>query len=162
MPPKASAGLVLYRLAAGGLEVLLVHPGGPYWAKKDAGAWSIPKGEIDPGEDPLRAARREFAEELGSAAPDGDVIDLGEIRQRSGKLVRAFAIEGELDVATVSSNLIEIEWPPRSGRRLEIPEVDRAEWFGVEGARRAINPAQAELVDRLVATRGGGGPARGA
>ncbi len=149
MPPKASAGILLYRDGDDGVEVLLVHPGGPFWAKKDAGAWSIPKGELDPGEDALDAARREFAEELGSSAPAGDPIDLGEIRQRSGKLVRAFALRGELDPATVASNLIEIEWPPRSGKRIEIPEVDRAAWLAAAAARTAINPAQAELLDRL-------------
>lgn len=151
MPAKASAGLVLYRTRASGVEVLLVHPGGPYWAKKHDGAWSIPKGELDADEQPLMAARREFAEELGSEPPEGEVIDLGEIRQRSGKRVQAFAIEGDFDPATVRSNLIEIEWPPRSGTRLQIPEVDRADWFDLDGMRRAINPAQAELIDRLVA-----------
>ncbi len=150
MPPKASAGLVLYRRAESGVEVLLVHPGGPYWEKKHDGAWSIPKGELDADEEPLSAARREFAEELGSEPPEGEVIDLGEIRQRSGKRVQAFAIAGEFDPATVRSNLIEIEWPPRSGARLQIPEVDRAEWFDLDGMRRAINPAQAELIERLV------------
>lgn len=152
MPAKASAGLVLYRTPASGVEVLLVHPGGPYWAKKHDGAWSIPKGELDLDEQPLIAARREFAEELGSEPPQGEVIDLGEIRQRSGKRVQAFAIEGDFEPATVRSNLIEIEWPPRSGTRLQIPEVDRAEWFDLDGMRRAINPAQAELIDRLAAT----------
>jgi predicted NUDIX family NTP pyrophosphohydrolase len=152
MPPKPSAGLVLYRTPASGLEVLLVHPGGPFWVHKDAGAWSIPKGELDPEEEPLPAARREFAEELGSAAPSGEVIDLGEIRQRSGKRVRAFAIAGDFDPATVRSNLIEIEWPPRSGRRLQVPEVDRAGWFDLAGAREALNPAQFELIDRLTST----------
>ncbi len=150
MPPKPSAGLLVYRRASpSGLEVLLVHPGGPFWVNKDDGAWSIPKGELDSGEQPLTAARREFAEELGSAPPDGDVIDLGEIRQRSGKRVRAFAIEGDLDPETVLSNLIEIEWPPRSGLRIEIPEVDRAAWFDLDSARRALNTAQSGLLDRL-------------
>ncbi len=155
MPAKASAGLVLYRTSASGVEVLLVHPGGPYWKNKDDGAWSIPKGELDADEPPLTAARREFAEELGSEPPEGEVIELGEIRQRSGKRVQAFAVEGNFDPETVRSNLIEIEWPPRSGARLEIPEVDRAGWFDLAGMRRAINPAQAELIDRLVAALAG-------
>jgi predicted NUDIX family NTP pyrophosphohydrolase len=140
---------VLYRTPPAGLEVLLVHPGGPFWANKDDGAWSIPKGELDPNEEPLLAARREFAEELGSTPPSGAVIDLGEIRQRSGKRVRAFAIVGDLDPATVRSNVIEIEWPPRSGKRIEVPEVDRAAWFDVPAAHRALNPAQSELIARL-------------
>jgi predicted NUDIX family NTP pyrophosphohydrolase len=149
--PAASAGILLYRLAAGGeLEVLLVHPGGPIWAKRDDGAWSIPKGEYEDGEEPLAAARREFAEELGSPVPDGaEPLALGEVRQRSGKRVQAWALPGELDVRTVSSNTFEMEWPPRSGRMRAFPEVDRAEWFGLEVARAKINVAQAELLDRL-------------
>jgi predicted NUDIX family NTP pyrophosphohydrolase len=154
MPPSPSAGVVLHRMGANGLEVLLVHPGGPYWESKDDGAWSIPKGELDPDEEPLVAARREFAEELGTEPPDGDVIDLGEIRQRSGKRVRAFAIEGDLDATAIRSNEIEIEWPPRSGRTLTIPEVDRAAWFDLTDMRRALNPAQQELVERLVVRLG--------
>jgi predicted NUDIX family NTP pyrophosphohydrolase len=122
------------------------------WAKRDAGAWSIPKGEYDTSEDPLAAARREFEEELGSSAPaDATPIDLGEIRQKSGKRVRAFALAGELDVATVRSNVATIEWPPRSGRTMEIPEVDRAEWFSLADARAKVNAAQVELLDRLAA-----------
>jgi predicted NUDIX family NTP pyrophosphohydrolase len=144
-----SAGILLHRRRDEGLEVLLVHPGGPFWARRDEGAWSIPKGECEPQEDPLMAARREFQEELGSRAPEGPAEDLGEIRQRGGKLVRAFALEGDLDVQDVRSNTTEIEWPPRSGRRIVIPEVDRAEWFALGEARRRINPAQAALVDRL-------------
>ena len=151
MPPKTSAGVALYRGSGAALEVLLVHPGGPFWAKKDDGVWSIPKGEIDEGEDPRAAARREFAEELGSELPQGELIELGQIRQRSGKRVHGFAIEGELDPATVSSNLVEIEWPPRSGERIQIPEVDRAAWFDLDGVRRAIIPAQLELIERLAA-----------
>jgi predicted NUDIX family NTP pyrophosphohydrolase len=148
--PARSAGLLLYRNRGEDLEVLLVHPGGPFWAKRDAGAWSIPKGEYEPGsEDPLAAARREFAEELGVQAPDGEVIDLGEVRQRSGKVVRAWALAGDLDVGEVRSNTCMIEWPPRSGRQLEIPEVDRAEYFATATARLKINPAQADLLDRL-------------
>ena len=144
-----SAGILLHRTRNDALEVLLVHPGGPFWARRDAGAWSIPKGEHDDGEDPLAAARREFAEELGTPAPATAAIDLGEIRQKSGKVVHAWAVEGDLDAAGIHSNTVEIEWPPRSGRTLEIPEVDRAEWFGLTTAREKINPAQAELLARL-------------
>ena len=156
MAARVSAGILLYRRRSDRLEVLLVHPGGPIWASRDAGAWSIPKGEYAPGDDPLAAARREFAEELGSEPPDGPVRDLGEIRQKSGKRVRAWALEGDLDSETIVSNTCQIEWPPRSGRRLEIPEVDRAEWFDVTSAREKINPAQAELLQRLAE---GAGPA---
>jgi predicted NUDIX family NTP pyrophosphohydrolase len=144
-----SAGILLYRDAGGGLEVLLVHPGGPFWARKDAGAWSIPKGEYDPAESPLAAARREFAEELGSAAPDGDPLDLGEITQKAGKRIRAFALAGDLEAAAIVSNTFEIEWPPRSGRRQAFPEVDRAQWFELAEARERINSAQGALLDRL-------------
>lgn len=129
--------------------MLLVHPGGPMWAKRDAGAWSIPKGEYEPGEDPLAAAQREFEEELGTPAPDGPVADLGEVRQKSGKIVSAWAVAGDLDVTEITSNTVEVQWPPRSGKMLEIPEVDRAQWFGLQAAREKINPAQAELLDRL-------------
>jgi predicted NUDIX family NTP pyrophosphohydrolase len=140
---------LLHRGGDSGREVLLVHPGGPFWARRDAGAWSIPKGEYTPDEDALAAARREFTEELGVSPPDGDVAELGEVRQKSGKVVRAWALEGDLDVSAVHSNTCEIEWPPRSGKRIEIPEVDRAEWFNLRDAREKINPAQAELLDRL-------------
>jgi predicted NUDIX family NTP pyrophosphohydrolase len=140
---------LLHRGRGDAREVLLVHPGGPFWARRDAGAWSIPKGEYEPDEDPLGAARREFSEELGVAPPDGSADDLGEIRQKSGKLVRAWALQGDLDVSRVHSNTCEVEWPPRSGKRIEIPEVDRAEWFTLERAREKINPAQTELLDRL-------------
>jgi predicted NUDIX family NTP pyrophosphohydrolase len=126
-----------------------VHPGGPMWAKRDLGAWSIPKGEYEPGEEPLAAARREFEEELGVAPPTGPVTDIGEIKQKSGKLVSAWAVAGDVDVTEITSNTIEVQWPPRSGKMLEIPEVDRAEWFGLQEAREKINPAQAELLDRL-------------
>jgi predicted NUDIX family NTP pyrophosphohydrolase len=129
--------------------VLLVHPGGPLWARRDAGAWSIPKGEYLDGEDPLAAARREFEEELGTAPPEARATDLGEIRQKSGKRVRAWALRGDLDPAGIVSNTCQLEWPPRSGEKIEIPEVDRAEWFGLEAAREKINPAQAALLDRL-------------
>ena len=148
--PRRSAGILLHRERGGTVEVLLVHPGGPMWARRDAGAWSIPKGEHEPGEDPEAAARREFEEELGTAAPAGEATDLGEVRQKSGKLVRAWSLEGDLDAAHITSNTLQLEWPPRSGKRIEIPEVDRAEWFPLKVAREKINPAQAELLDRLV------------
>jgi predicted NUDIX family NTP pyrophosphohydrolase len=144
-----SAGILLYRTRHDRLEVLLVHPGGPFWANKDRGAWSIPKGEYGTEEDPLAAARREFEEELGTPAPDARAEDLGEIRQRAGKLVRAFALSGDLDAQSITSNTCQIEWPPRSGRTIEIPEVDRAGWFTLEEAGQMINPAQVPLLDRL-------------
>ena len=146
-----SAGLLLYRGDGRGREVLLVHPGGPFWTNRDRGAWSIPKGVYGPEEEPLLAARREFEEELGSAPPDGDVIELGEITQKSGKQVIAWGLQGDLDVSRAHSNTFTIEWPPRSGRFRQFPEVDRAEWFPLDVARDKINPAQAELIDRLEA-----------
>jgi predicted NUDIX family NTP pyrophosphohydrolase len=146
---RQSAGILLHRGQGDGLEVLLVHPGGPVWAKRDAGAWSIPKGEYDDGEDALAAARREFEEELGSAPPAGEAADLGEIRQKSGKRVHGWALAGDLDPARIHSNTFEFEWPPRSGRRIEVPEVDRAEWFGLDAAREKINVGQMPLLDRL-------------
>lgn len=147
---KRSAGILLYKVADGGLRVLLVHPGGPFWARKDAGAWSIPKGEYAAGEDALACAIREFAEETGKK-PEGEFRPLGEIVQKNGKLVTAWACEGDFDPATLFSNSCEIEWPPRSGRRLSIPEVDRAEWLTLEEARAKINPAQIPLLERLAA-----------
>ncbi len=152
MAPSAaarSAGILLYRTQGDQLEVLLVHPGGPFWAKRDLGAWSIPKGEYAADEEPLAAARREFEEELGSPPPAAPSRDLGEIRQKSGKLVHAFAVEGDLDPGKITSNTCQIEWPPRSGRRIEIPEVDRAAWFSLEEARQKMIAAQAELLERL-------------
>jgi len=140
---------VLHRRTANGLEVLLVHPGGPIWARRDAGAWSIPKGEYEQGEDAAAAARREFAEELGTPAPDGAMRELGEITQKSGKVVRAWAVAGELDAGAIASNTFTLEWPPRSGRMQQFPEVDRAEWFTIAAARARINPAQVALLDRL-------------
>lgn len=148
---KRSAGIVLHRRGAAEPEVLLVHPGGPYWARRDDGAWSIPKGEPEAGEDGLAAARREFAEELGHAPPDGEAVPLGEVRQRSGKVVEAWALAGDLDPATVRSATFEIEWPPRSGRRQTFPEVDRAAWFPLSRAREKLLPAQVPLLDRLAA-----------
>jgi predicted NUDIX family NTP pyrophosphohydrolase len=150
--PARSAGILLYRRRGDALEVLLVHPGGPFWARRDAGAWSIPKGEYDPGEDPLAAARREFEEELGAPVPGGPALELGEVRQRGGKLVRVWAVSGDLDASVATSNTFELEWPPRSGKLIEVPEVDRAEWFTLEDAREKINPAQAEMLDRLSET----------
>jgi predicted NUDIX family NTP pyrophosphohydrolase len=147
--PKLSAGILAYRRRSHGLEVLLVHPGGPYWRNKDAGAWSIPKGEIEPSEDPEQAARREFSEELGPAALIGPLQALGEIRQRGGKRVIAFWAEADFDTASLSSNSFEIEWPPRSGALKTFPEVDRAEWFELEVARSKILSGQVELINRL-------------
>jgi predicted NUDIX family NTP pyrophosphohydrolase len=146
-----SAGLLLHRVRAGRREVVLVHPGGPFWAGRDAGAWSIPKGEHTTEEPADQAARREFAEELGIPVPAGKWDDLGEVRLRSGKRVRAWAVEGQLDVSRVVSNSFEMEWPPRSGHTARFPEVDRAEWLDVAVAREKINPAQAEFLDRLLA-----------
>lgn len=146
--PRKSAGLVLFRQGAGELEVLLVHPGGPFWAKKDEGAWSIPKGEIDEGEDALAAARREVQEEIG-ATPDGAFIPLTPVRQAGGKVVHAWAIEGDVDPATITSNTFELEWPPRSGRRQTFPEVDRAAWFMISEARSKILRGQLPLLDAL-------------
>ena len=145
---KRSAGLLLYRLKNGRLEVLLVHPGGPYWAKKDDGAWSIPKGEYTEGEEPLAAARREFEEETG-ICPEGEAIPLGTIRQPGGKLVTAFAMEGDLDAAAIRSNTFSMEWPPRSGRMQTFPEVDRAGWFGKEEAERKILRGQLPILRAL-------------
>lgn len=148
--PKLSAGLVAYRRIGAELEVLLVHPGGPFWAKKDDGAWSVPKGEYEPGEDPLAVARREFEEEIGQTPPgESEPAWLGELRQPSGKVVSAWAIEGDLDVSEVRSNSFEMEWPPRSGRTQEFPEVDRAGWFGLETARNKILRGQLGFLDRL-------------
>jgi predicted NUDIX family NTP pyrophosphohydrolase len=146
-----SAGILAYRKGARGLEVLLVHPGGPFWRKKDNGAWSIPKGEIDAAEDPEQVARREFAEELGPSASIGPLEPLGEVRQRGGKRVIAFAGESHFDPAALTSNTFDIEWPPRSGRRQSFPEVDRAEWFNIEFARTKMLSGQVELLDRLLA-----------
>lgn len=152
MATKTSAGLLLYR-KGDGTEVFLVHPGGPFWAKKDAGAWSIPKGEVGPGEDPLAAAKREFREET-SFEMDGEFIELRPVKQAGGKVVQAWAVEGDCDAGAVRSNTITIEWPPRSGRKMEIPEVDRAAWFGLDEARAKINAAQAAFLDELEATLG--------
>lgn len=147
---KESAGLVLYRERGGGIEVLLIHPGGPFWQRKDAGAWSIPKGEIEPGEEAIDVARREFEEELGHPAPaKGSLVAIGMVRQAGGKLVRAWAAPGDLDVSQIRSAPFEMEWPPRSGRRQSFPEVDRAAWFDLVAARRMILPSQQPLLERV-------------
>lgn len=146
--PKRSAGILLYRIRSHTPEVFLVHPGGPFWTKKDLGAWTIPKGEYDDSEAPLDAARREFTEETGFTA-DGPFHELGEIRQLSGKIVTAFACAGDCDPAELVSNFCKIEWPLHSGRKLEIPEVDRGQWFTLDEALRHIFPAQRPLLGRL-------------
>jgi predicted NUDIX family NTP pyrophosphohydrolase len=149
--PAQSAGLLPYRFGGGRtLEVLVVHPGGPFWANKDDGAWSVAKGEYEPGQDPEAAANREFEEELGQAAPVGDRIDLGELRQPSGKLVRVWAVEGDLDVENVTSNEFEMEWPPHSGKTASWPEVDRAAWMSAASVKRKLSKGQVGFVDRLV------------
>ena len=152
MAAKRSAGVLLFRRSGEATEFLLAHPGGPFWAKKDAGAWSIPKGQIEDGEEPRACAIRELEEELGPAPeldPEG-LIELGAIRQRAGKVVEAWAAEAEFDPASLDSNTFSMEWPPRSGKRVEFPEVDRAEWFDLETAREKVLPAQAEFLDRLL------------
>lgn len=152
--PMRSAGIIAYRKRRN-VEVLLVHPGGPFWRNKDLGAWSIPKGEYADGEDAEIAARREFAEELGLEVTM-PLIALGQIRQRGGKIVTAFAVELDVDVGSIRSNTFEIEWPPRSGKRQHFPEVDRAEWFTIEDAHQKINAGQRPLLERLVQLAGGG------
>ncbi|QCX27853.1 NUDIX domain-containing protein [Nocardioides jishulii] len=148
--PVRSAGLLVHRTGEQGLEVLLVHPGGPFWARKDAGVWSIPKGEYLEDEEPLAAARREFAEEVGQPAPAGDVVDLGALRQPSGKVVQAYAVEGDVDLTDFRSNTFELEWPRGSGRVQHFPEVDRAAWVGVERARELLLRGQVPFLDALV------------
>ena len=157
--PRQSAGLLLYRVVGEGVEVLLVHPGGPYWVNRDEGAWSLPKGEYDPGEDPLEVARREFREELGVDPPGQQAATfLGTCRQAGGKHVRAWALEGDVDVSEIRSNTFTMEWPPNSGRCVAFPEVDRAAWFDPPTARRKINQAQATFVDTLTAVLAGQPP----
>jgi predicted NUDIX family NTP pyrophosphohydrolase len=153
---RRSAGLLLYRRRDGAVELLLVHPGGPLWARRDAGAWSIPKGEVGEGEEPRAVALREFEEETGHRPPRGELVALGEVRQRGGKVVTAWAAAGDLDPASIVSNTFTLEWPPRSGNRREFPEVDRAGWFDPATARGKLLAAQAELVDRLLAALGEG------
>jgi predicted NUDIX family NTP pyrophosphohydrolase len=146
--PKTSAGILLYRIRNGALEFLLVHPGGPFWKNKDAGAWTIPKGEIADNEDALAAAKREFEEELGFK-PGGPFIELTPIKQKAGKMVHAWAFEGDCDPSQIKSNTFSTEWPPKSGKQAEFPEVDRAEFFNLEGAKTKINPAQIPLLEEL-------------
>jgi predicted NUDIX family NTP pyrophosphohydrolase len=151
--PRLSAGILLYRRGGSGLEVLLAHPGGPVWQRRNDGAWSIPKGEPDAEEvdDLLAVARREFEEETGQPVPErGEPIELGSIRQKGGKVVHAWAVEGELDPSVARSNMTRMEWPPKSGRWVTFPEIDRVEWFTPDEARRRIKDTQAPLVDRLV------------
>jgi predicted NUDIX family NTP pyrophosphohydrolase len=152
-----SAGILLFRRRPEGPEVLLVHPGGPFWARRDVGAWSVPKGEPDEGEDALDCARREFQEETGSTPP-AELVPLGEVRQRGGKRVQAWAGEGDLDPAGVTSSVFEMEWPPRSGRLQSFPEIDGAAWFGLAEARERLLPAQLPLLDRLIEQLGPGEP----
>jgi predicted NUDIX family NTP pyrophosphohydrolase len=152
MAKKHSAGLLLYR-RRGELEVFLVHPGGPFWAKKDAGAWSLPKGEIAEGEDPLDTAKREFTEETGFPI-DGEFRQLTPVKQAGGKVVQAWAIEADCDAAQIRSNLFSLEWPPKSGKTQEFPEVDRAAWFNIPEARQRINPAQSGFLDQLTSLLG--------
>jgi predicted NUDIX family NTP pyrophosphohydrolase len=146
--PRTSAGILMYRRRGKILEVLLVHPGGPFWKNKDEGAWSIPKGEPAEGEDLLEAANREFAEEIGVEV-SGDFVQLAPVKQKGGKIVHAWAVEGDIDVSQVKSNRFPIQWPPRSGKWIEVPEVDQAEFFDLTTARKKINPAQAGLIDEL-------------
>ncbi|MEV6051967.1 NUDIX domain-containing protein [Streptomyces sp. NPDC052107] len=146
---KRSAGLLLFRHTDDGLEVLLGHMGGPLWAKKDAGAWTVPKGEYDPDEPAWEAARREFQEELGLAPPDGKAVPLGEVAQKNGKVVTAWAVEGDPDLSGFSPGTFTLEWPPRSGRVQEFPELDRVEWLGLDRARELIITAQTAFLDRL-------------
>ena len=151
---NASAGLLLFRRSGAGLEVFLAHPGGPFWRDRDLGAWTVPKGVLEEGEDPLAAAVREFEEET-ETRPEGPFLPLGSVRQKAGKLVYAWAWEGDADSGRTKSNTMRAEWPRGSGRWLTFPEVDRCEWFDARTARRKINPAQAELIDRLEATLSG-------
>ena len=150
---RRSAGILLHRTTDGRTEVLLGHMGGPFWERKDVGAWTIPKGEYAPDEDPLTAARREFEEEIGSPVPTTEFVDLGEIRQSSGKVVRAWAADGDLDPTTAVSNTFEMEWPPKSGQVRTFPELDRVEWFDLATAAKKIIVAQREFLDRLAVPR---------
>ena len=154
---KRSAGILMHRGSPQSCELLLVHPGGPLWANKDDGAWSIPKGEYDDGEDPLAVAIREFTEELGRRPINGPTkfLNLGEIVQPGGKQVTAFAVAGDFDPATLTSNMFELEWPPNSGQMQSFPEVDRAQWFATDEARQKILPGQAPYIDRLLERLGG-------
>ena len=157
MTTKQSAGLLMYRKRGESVQILLVHPGGPFWAKKDLGSWSMPKGEFSEDEDALKAARREFEEETGFL-PTGQFARLGAIRQPSGKLIHAWAFEGDLDAKKVKSNTFSVEWPPQSGKQQEFPEVDRAEWFTIETAREKIIKGQVEFLDELLRVLESGAP----
>jgi len=152
--PKQSGGIVLYRKAGVGYEVLLVHPGGPYWAKKDLRAWSIPKGEFDLNEEPLVAAKREFEEEVGTSPPAGDYAPLGEFKQPSGKIVHAFTLEFDFNLENFSGNMLEIEWPPKSGKKQEFPENDRAAWVSLAQAREKVVKGQVQVIESLAVKLG--------
>jgi predicted NUDIX family NTP pyrophosphohydrolase len=148
---RVSAGILLWRRHGERVEVLLAHQGGPFWVTKDHGHWTVPKGEIEPGEERVDVARREFAEETGHAVPDGPLVELGQVTQKSGKVVLAWAVEGDLDPATAFSNTYEVEWPPRSGRMQTFPEIDRVEWFDLDEAARRLKAAQVPFLERLAA-----------
>jgi predicted NUDIX family NTP pyrophosphohydrolase len=156
MAAKQSAGLLVYRGAGPALEVLLVHPGGPFWAKKDDAAWFIPKGEVEPGEELLATARREFREELGLDPPPGEPLALGSAKNKGGKTIHAWALCGDLDLSGFHSNTFSLEWPPRSGKQREFPEVDRAQYFGIEAATRKMHPAELPLLQALLRALTGG------
>ena len=149
MPPKRSAGILLYRRHEGRIEVLLVHLGGPFWSKKDEGAWFIPKGELEEGEQPLSAAKREFREELGCEPPNGEPLELGTVKNKSGKLIYAWALQGDFDLADFKSNTFSLEWPPKSGKMREFPEIDRAAFFSLPDAEPKLHPAELPLLERL-------------
>jgi predicted NUDIX family NTP pyrophosphohydrolase len=155
MATRTSAGILLFRRSGGRLEVLLAHPGGPFFTRRDEGHWTIPKGEVDPDEELLAVARREFEEETGTPPPDGQPVDLGNIVQKGGKVVHAWGLEGDLDVSRATSNTFEIAWPPGSGRRETFPEIDRVAWFDPAEARRRLKPTQIPLIDRLEAALAG-------
>jgi predicted NUDIX family NTP pyrophosphohydrolase len=154
MAPRVSSGILLYRRPGGRLQVLLAHPGGPFFARKDDGHWTIPKGEVDPGEELFAVGRREFEEETGQPLPDGRSLELGSIVQKGGKIVHGWAIEGDLDPDAGASNTFELEWPPGSGRRQTFPEIDRVAWFDLDEARRRVKPTQIPFIDRLESALG--------
>lgn len=149
--PQRSAGILIYRRQGASIEVLLVHPGGPFWARKDAGAWSIPKGLVEDGdEDHPAAAAREFFEETGFPCPEGEKLDLGEVKMKSGKLIHAWAVEGDLDATQLKSNVFPMEWPPKSGKTQDFPEIDRGQYFSLDEARLKLHPSQIPFIDRLL------------
>jgi predicted NUDIX family NTP pyrophosphohydrolase len=154
--PKLSAGLLLYRIKDHGTEVLLAHPGGPLWSKRDDGVWTVPKGEVEGGDDPGATAEREFAEELGAPPPPGPRLDLGQVIQKSGKVVRVWAVAGDFDASTTTSNTFEMQWPKGSGQIQEFPEIDRAAWFTLDEARSKLIEAQTAFLDRLALALDGG------